>query len=82
MNHDVNASISLVRGRKITLFSILNHLAKLADPRYPDPSQASLRALTEALILTRQNDPEFSTELEEWTKQSLGMISRIQAARD
>ena len=68
--------------RKLTLFAAINHLAKMADPRLSEPPQASLKAITEALMFARQHDPEFGAELEEWAKTTLGLVSRIQSMRD
>lgn len=67
--------------RRLTLFSCLAHLTRLADPRSKEVHEESLRQLTDTLLFVRRADPTWGAELEAWAQQTLGTIARVQAAR-
>jgi hypothetical protein len=64
---------------RITLFAAINHLAKMADPRVSEPPAASIKAITDAVGLAQQGDPEFAAELSAWVEATAKLIMKVRA---
>lgn len=62
---------------RITLFAAINHLAKMADPRVSEPPAASIKAITDAVGLAQQGDPEFAAELSAWVETTAKLIMKV-----
>lgn len=63
--------------RRITLFAAINHLAKMADPRVSEPPADSIKAITDAVALAQQGDPEFAVELSMWVEATAKLIMKV-----
>ena len=65
--------------RRIALFAAINHLARMADPRISEPPADSIKAITDAVDLARQGDPEFAAELAVWVEATAKLIMKVRA---
>lgn len=63
--------------RRISLFAAINHLAKMADPRVAEPPAESIKAITDAVSLAQQGDPEFAAELSMWVEMTAKLIMKV-----
>ena len=63
--------------RRESLFAAINHLARMADPRVSEPPAESIKAITDALALAQQGDPEFAAELSTWVETTAKLIMKV-----
>ena len=53
--------------------------AKMADPRVSEPPADSIKAITDAVALAQQGDPEFALELSMWVEATAKLIMKVRA---
>ena len=63
--------------RRIALFAAVSHLARMADPRVSEPPADSIKAITDAVALAQQGDPEFALELSMWVEATAKLIMKV-----
>jgi hypothetical protein len=51
----------------------------MADPRVSEPPADSIKAITDAVALAQQGDPEFAVELSLWVEATAKLIMKVRA---